>query len=166
MASTWLIYQRIIFLVGPGMACQMIKMTAFYAWQSDTAPKFNRELIDKALRDAAKRLSEDSSLAVEIMTDSDTQGVPGTPPITETVLKKIDGSEIFVPDVTFVGRTEAGKLLPNPNVMMEFGYALRAKTHAAIMPIMNTSFGPPRKVAVRHGPSPPPNSVPCRTYGE
>jgi hypothetical protein len=121
----------------------MRKIIAFYAWQSDTSRKFNRDLIDIALKDAAKRITEDPSLAVEVQIDSDTQGVPGTPPITETILKKIVDSDLFVPDVTFVARTENGKLVPNPNVMTEFGYALHAKSHSGMMPVMNTAFGSP-----------------------
>jgi hypothetical protein len=30
--------------------------------------------------------------------------------------------------------------------MAEFGYALHAKTHAALMPVMNTAFGPPEQL--------------------
>jgi hypothetical protein len=80
--------------------------------------------------------------ASQVQIDSDTKGVPGTPPITETILKKIEGCDLFVPDLTFVARTANGKYVPNPNVMAEFGYALHAKTYAALMPIMNTAFGP------------------------
>src|SRR6266550_5322699 len=121
----------------------MRKISAFYAWQSDTPSKINREFISVALNEAAQRITNDSLFDVELSVDSDTQGVPGTPPITDTILKKIETSEIFIPDVTFVARTGDGKHIPNPNVMAEFGYALRAKTHSAIIAVMNTAFGPP-----------------------
>jgi hypothetical protein len=29
---------------------------------------------------------------------------------------------------------------------MEYGYALRAKTYTAMMPVMNTAFGPPEEL--------------------
>jgi len=121
----------------------MKKITAFYAWQSDTPRNVNRDFTDIALKDAAHRITDDPSLPVAIHIDSDTEGVPGTPPATETILKKIQDCDLFIPDVTFVARTEAGKYVPNPNVMAEFGYALLAKTHSAIITIMNTAFGPP-----------------------
>jgi hypothetical protein len=124
----------------------MRKITAFYAWQSDTPQQFNRHLIRTALEEAAQRISADSSLNVEILIDSDTEGVLGQPPVTVTILAKIDSCDIFVPDLTFVACTDGGKLIPNPNVMTEYGYALRAKTHAAMMPVMNTAFGPPEKL--------------------
>ncbi|MFZ5675694.1 MAG: hypothetical protein ACOZAM_22275 [Pseudomonadota bacterium] len=100
------------------------KITAFYAWQSDRPSKVGRHFIRKALDDAAKRLSEDPALEVEVVIDPDTEGVVGTPPVTETILQKIRAADIFVPDLTFVAKTDAGKLLPNPNVMAEYGYAL------------------------------------------
>jgi hypothetical protein len=54
--------------------------------------------------------------------------------------------DVFAPDVTFVARTAARKFLPNPNVMAEYGYALGQKKHGAMMPVMNTVFGPPDKL--------------------
>lgn len=123
----------------------MRKITAFYAWQSDTPERFNRHLIRIALQDAAKRIT-DSMTDVELVVDYDTAGVPGQPPITETILRKIDACDIFIPDVSFVASMNGGKLVPNPNVMTEYGYALRAKTHAAMMPVMNTAFGPPSEL--------------------
>ena len=121
----------------------MTKITVFYAWQSDTPQRFNRYLIRMALELAARRISEDTALNVELRIDSDTQGVPGQPPVTETILKKIEACDIFAPDLTFVAQTDGGKFVPNANVMVEYGYALRAKTHAAMLPVMNTAHGPP-----------------------
>jgi hypothetical protein len=124
----------------------MRKITAFYAWQSDTPQEFNRNFIRIALEEAAQRISADSSLNVEILIDSDTEGVLGQPPVTMTILAKIESCDIFVPDLTFVAYTDGGKLIPNPNVLMEYGYALRAKTYTAMMSVMNTAFGPPEKL--------------------
>ncbi len=45
-----------------------------------------------------------------------------------------------------MAKTETGKLIPNPNVMIEYGYALRALTFEAMMPVMNTYFGPPEEL--------------------
>jgi hypothetical protein len=136
----------------------MRKIIAFYAWQSDTPERFNRHLIRIALRDATKRIT-DSMPDVELILDFDTAGVPGTPPISDTILKKIAGCDILIPDVSFVARTDAGKYVPNPNVMTEYGYALCAKTHAAMMPVMNTVFGPPQELPFDMGHLPPPHSI-------
>ncbi len=72
----------------------MRKMTVFYAWQSDTERKLNSDFIDIALREAARRITEDSSLDIEVQIDSDTQGVPGIPPVTDNILKKIASSDL------------------------------------------------------------------------
>ena len=127
---------------------EMVKriVTVFYAWQSDREQKGNRQFIRRALDDAAQRINNDSALGIEIKIDADTEGVLGTPPVTETILGKIRSSDIFVPDLTFVAATEAGKLIPNPNVMVEYGYALHALTFEAMMPVMNTHYGEPTEL--------------------
>ncbi len=38
----------------------------------------------------------------------------------------------------------SGRLLPNPNVLIEYGWALNVLTHARMVPVMNTAFGVPR----------------------
>jgi hypothetical protein len=121
-------------------------VTVFYAWQSDRNQRENRHLIRQALNTAAQKINSDSSLGIEIKIDADTEGVVGTPAVTETILNKIRASDIFVPDLTFVAKTVSGKLIPNPNVMAEYGYALRSLTYEAMMPVMNTHYGAPTEL--------------------
>jgi hypothetical protein len=118
----------------------------FYAWQSDTAQRHNRFLIRIALEEAARRISRDVTIRTKVRIDSDTEGVLGQPPITDTILRKIETCDVFAPDFTFVATTEGGKLVPNPNVMLEYGYALRARGYPVMMPVMNTAHGPPEKL--------------------
>jgi hypothetical protein len=101
--------------------------TIFYSWQSDISAKVNRNFIEDALVKAIKKLGQDIKIQEalrdeEIEIDKDTQGVPGIPPIVDTIFKKISNCGIFVPDLTFVGRTEDGRLLSNPNVLVEYGW--------------------------------------------
>jgi hypothetical protein len=49
--------------------------------------------------------------------------MPGSPDIVETILKKIENSDVFVCDITPVLFMENGKGFPNPNVLIELGYA-------------------------------------------
>ena len=51
---------------------------------------------------------------------------------------------LFVGDVSFVGTTPSGKLVPNPNVMTEFGYARSVLDNQQVVLVMNTAFGPER----------------------
>ena len=126
------------------MADRQIKV--FYAWQSDRDRKFHKDFIWKALNDAAERITNDKSSGVEVLIDADTQGITGTPPVSATILEKIDGSDVFISDLTFVAQTKEGKLIPNPNVMIEHGYALRALTFERLMPVMNIHYGPAEKL--------------------
>ncbi|MBW6424331.1 hypothetical protein KX729_23025 [Rhizobium sp. XQZ8] len=114
----------------------------FYSWQSDRERKVCGTFIRLALEAAIKMLSEDHGIEVHL--DSDTADVPGTPPVSETILGKIRDCEIFVGDVTFVATTQNGKQVPNPNVMIEFGYARGVLTDGQILSVMNTAFGSPK----------------------
>lgn len=119
----------------------MKEFVVFYAWQSDTAQRLNRHLIRVALNLAAKNISNDSAITAHVRIDADTEGVLGHVPVTETILKKIAACDAFVPDLTFVASTAAGKAVTNPNVMLEYGYALRAKSHSIMIPVMNAAYG-------------------------
>ncbi|MEK6744949.1 MAG: hypothetical protein AABZ15_15130 [Nitrospirota bacterium] len=123
-------------------------LTVFYSWQSDTPNSINRGFIEDALAKAIKQLAakieiQDAIRNEEIKLDKDTQGVPGIPPIVETIFNKIDKCAIFVPDLTFVGQSPEGRMLPNPNVLIEYGWALKSLSYSRIIPVMNTAFGEP-----------------------
>jgi hypothetical protein len=119
----------------------MKEFTVFYAWQSDTAQRLNRYLIRMALELAAKNISADEAMNVRVSIDADTEGVLGHVPVTDTILKKIAVCDAFVPDLTFVASTATGKLIPNANVMLEYGYTLHARTHSIMVPVMNAAYG-------------------------
>jgi hypothetical protein len=125
--------------------------TIFYSWQSDTPGALNRSFIERALRAAMKHIRSDATLEpavreTNLVLDKDTQGIPGSPPIAQTILAKIDKAAVFVADLTFVGRSlptldSIGRLFPNPNVMIEYGYALKRHGHDRIITVLNTAFG-------------------------
>ncbi|MGH1591799.1 hypothetical protein ACRBEV_29680 [Methylobacterium phyllosphaerae] len=121
--------------------------TIFYSWQTDTSTLVGRNLIERALQLALKRIEADTELdeAVrELEIDRDTKGVAGTPPIVDTIFKKIDAATVFLPDLTFVGKRLDGRPTPNPNVLIEYGWALNSLTHGRMVPVMNTAFGEPK----------------------
>jgi hypothetical protein len=124
-----------------------VPTTIFYSWQRDTPPTVGRNFIERALQQAVARIAEDTNIedAVrdEISVDRDTLGTPGFAPIVETIFRKIDNSAIFVPDLTFVGTRLDGRPSPNPNVLIEYGWAIKSIGYERVMPIMNTAFGEP-----------------------
>jgi hypothetical protein len=128
-----------------------MSLTIFYAWQSDRPPKVNRNFIESALTSATKKINQALSLEpaprpAEFSVDRDTKSVPGTPPIADTIFQKIEGCAVFVADVTFIGESDRERLVCNPNVLIEYGYA-RAHSlgTSCLVPVMNTAFGGPGK---------------------
>jgi hypothetical protein len=75
--------------------------------------------------------------------DRDTLGIAGSPPIVDEIFKKIDKAFAFVADVTFVGTRRDGRPTPNPNVLLEYGWALKSRGYYTIIPVMNTAYGEP-----------------------
>jgi hypothetical protein len=123
-----------------------MKNTVFLSWQADTSKKEGRNLIEKALELSFSRIAQDITIekAVrELQVDKDTKDVPGSPPIFETILKKIDRAAIFVPDFTIVGTRRDGRPMPNPNVLIEYGYALKSLGRSQIVGVMNVAHGGP-----------------------
>lgn len=93
----------------------------FYSWQSDRDPKTTRYFIREALDLAVRRLAREMDVEEVLRVDQDTQGVPGHPEIFRMICEKIDSCAIFVADLTYVGTTETGDRIPNPNVAIELG---------------------------------------------
>ena len=119
----------------------------FYAWQSDRPNNLNRGLIRRALDDAVRQIASDLDIndadRPDIQVDQDTQGVPGSPDIAQTILRKIDECDIFVADLTFIPSAEGDRETPNPNVLFEYGYALKGLSESRMVPIFNSAFGDP-----------------------
>jgi len=115
----------------------------FYSWQSDLPGKTNRNLILGALAKACKLTGAESE--VEPVVDRDTLNVPGSPNISETIFEKIDAADAFVADVSIVNptRSDDARPTPNPNVLVELGYAVRSLGHARIVLVVNAHYGKP-----------------------
>lgn len=99
----------------------------FYSWQSDIPD--TRKIINPCLKKAVGQLNKklDLGFTLELRIDSDTKGKTGSPSIIDTVLDKIDKCDIFIADVTIINSSSSGsKPTPNPNVMFELGYAVKA----------------------------------------
>jgi hypothetical protein len=125
----------------------------FYSWQSDRGQ--NRNFVRSALRAAIKELRQDLALDEaqrDITLDQDTQGLPGSPAIADAILTKIRSADVFVGDLTFIdgdAGTDAPdktRRTPNPNVMLEYGYALHALGDAKIIGVFNEAYGSPQQL--------------------
>jgi hypothetical protein len=123
------------------------EFTVFYAWQSDSPSRDNRNFIESAIEAALKSIQKAGNIQSSPRLDKDTKGVPGIPDIANTIMEKIHASDLIVADVSFIGKAGEGKeddkLIPNPNVMIELGYALSELGWERIIIVLNTSTGAP-----------------------
>ena len=134
-----------------------MKCIVFYSWQSDRPNSTNRGFIQRALESAAKAIRDDETILVEPVVDRDTAGVPGSPDIGSTIFEKIEKAQVFICDLTLIN-TEAAFILiedkvvrinedkvprptPNPNVLLELGYALKTLGPSRILMVINTAYG-------------------------
>lgn len=118
-----------------------MRRIVFYSWQSDLPNATNRGLIESALEIAARAISGDSEIDVEPVIDRDTEGVAGSPDIASTIFAKIDAADIVVADVSIISSDGTGRPTPNPNVMIEVGYALRSLKFERVILVFNAAFG-------------------------
>lgn len=95
--------------------------TIFYSWQNDLDSKTHRYFIEKCLKRALSNLEKDGAIYMNY--DRDTKGINGSPDITTTIFDKIDKSVLFVCDISIINSNAKGRKTPNPNVLVELGYA-------------------------------------------
>lgn len=106
----------------------MEQYKVFFSWQSDI--KGNKRIIKESLKAACQLVSE--KFDCEIVIDEATRDVPGMPKIEDTVLEKIDNCDVFVCDITPVSALDE-KHMPNSNVIIELGYAIKSKGYSQIV---------------------------------
>ncbi len=127
----------------------MADFTVFYSWQSDLPRKLTRDIVHGAASRAMERLNFDASVEDAPRLDHDTQGVAGAPEIAGTILRKIEQCGVFLADLTFVATTtpadvnKVAKRIPNPNVLLELGYAAAKIGWERIVLVMNSAYGDP-----------------------
>lgn len=117
--------------------------TVFWSWQSDYDENGCRYFVRDALKEAIKQTADAMKLepADRPSLDHDTKGAKGMVDIKSIILSKIERCSLFVADLTPIGKTEAGKWIPNPNVMIELGWAMHAPGVEHVIPILNLAPG-------------------------
>lgn len=115
----------------------------FYSWQSDSPNATNRGFIQAALERAAANITKDDTVAVEPVVDRDTQGLTGAPAIDQTIFEKIANSHAFVADISIINVGAPGRPTPNPNVLLELGFAACCLGWDRIVLVFNLESGDP-----------------------
>lgn len=122
------------------MTDSMEKVSLFFSWQSDR--KDIRKAIFTELKNVKEQLAQDG---IELIVDQDTRGRKGTEKIDVALLKKIRDCDIFLADMSPVTTmiqeidedVRRTKLIPNPNVMFEYGYATGFKGIDYVLSVAN-----------------------------
>ncbi len=107
------------------------------------------------MKTAAKKVQSD--LAVKVKVDHDTKREPGSPGIVDTIFRKIEISQIFVCDITIVNKVQSRfwsflfekrkvRNTPNPNVLIELGYAIRVLGWERIICINHSGYSSPEEL--------------------
>lgn len=123
------------------------QITIFYSWQSDLPGNETRNIIQDGIKDAVRLLRD----TVGIEADRDTKGEYGSPDIANTIFSKIDECDIFIADVSAVCKYDVTdkdgnvktKYMPNPNVMLELGYATHVVGWENVICVLNADYGAP-----------------------
>jgi hypothetical protein len=112
------------------------RLKVFWSWQDDLDPARHRHFIKTCLEEAVAQVGQELGLedANRPELDHDTKNERGMVDIVATILRKIAESAVFVADVTPIGRSAGGKAVPNPNVLIELGWALREPGYSASSP--------------------------------
>lgn len=112
----------------------------FYSWQSDLPNNENRGFIESCVKAALKEIN-DFYIAYEAVLDRDTKNASGTPDIAESIFNKIDQTNIFIADISLIGELPSGKKTPNPNVLIELGYAANKIGWENVLCVFNERYG-------------------------
>lgn len=118
------------------------KMKIFYSWQSDLPNSTNRNLIQSSIDKTVKVFNN----IIKIEADRDTKNQLGSPDITESIFEKIDECDLFIADITIINKSKCNILrdkkraTPNPNVLIELGYAVKTVGWERIICIYNSDY--------------------------
>ena len=115
--------------------------TVFFSWQSDLPPELTTRVIRKAI-EYAKRKIESKNQSVRLNLEEATRNNPGSPDIPKTIFDKILSSDIFICDITTINNNKNIKRkTPNPNVLIELGFASAILGWERIIMIFNKKYG-------------------------
>jgi hypothetical protein len=117
------------------------KHTVFYSWQSDLPKETNLVALRQALREAASQV-ENEIEDTRIDIDEATRDAPGSPNIPQMIFNKIGTCDIFVCDLTTINSaTGDQRKVPNPNVLIELGFAIATVGWDRIILLFNKVYG-------------------------
>lgn len=118
-----------------------MELKIFYSWQSDLPKNQNLNFIETSIKDALKKLRQQKPISLDIKLDKATRNLAGSPDIAESIFGKIGNSNIFIADISIINKDYELRKTPNPNVLVELGYAARSLGWEKIICVYNKDFG-------------------------
>lgn len=110
-----------------------MKVSIFYSWQSDSPSRTNRYFIENTIKSAIVNINKDNRVISYL--DRDTKELMGSPNICDSVFNKINHSRFFICDISLISGN------PNPNVLIELGYAIKVLGWNKIICLFNSLSG-------------------------
>ncbi len=114
-------------------------MKVFYSWQSDLDKESNHFFLRDRLKEVIKEIN--GNLLLPVRLDHDTKDESGSPEIKQTIFNKIDSTDIFISDVSIINQKTNHRKSPNPNVLIELGYAIPKIGWSQIILLYNEFYG-------------------------
>lgn len=139
-----------------------MKIKIFYSWQTTTNTKYNKNFISDCIEGALKKIKQEPDFKrIEFEVTDAVRSESGQVAIADTIIEKIiSNSDIFIADLTIVNYDfpdsipndykeilrKSLKPTPNPNVMIEYGAALKSLGKNFIISILNNYYsGSPKE---------------------
>ena len=117
--------------------------TVFFSWQSDVPEK--SDFLRSFIKTSIKNLETPHN--VNVLYDEASRSVVGSQKVEEVILEKIRACDVFIADITPITRIETKegekkriKLLPNPNVAFELGYAMHCLPMEQVLIVLPTGI--------------------------
>ncbi|GEM_PF-2860264 len=111
----------------------------FFSWQSDVPE--NSDILRSFIKTSTKKF--ETTQNVDVLYDEASRSVVGSQKVDEVILEKIKACDVFIADITPITRIETEengkkkvKLLPNPNVAFELGYAMHCLSMEQILIVL------------------------------
>ncbi len=119
----------------------------FFSWQADLPSNQTKAFIEDCIATAKISLSD----SIELIPDEATRNRFGSPDIMDSIYEKIAECDLFIADVSIVGEytplknkdedDSEIKYFPNPNVLLELGYASGTISWDRCICLANTKYG-------------------------
>lgn len=117
-----------------------MNQTIFYSWQSDLPYDINQKAIGGAIKAAILSIEDESTH--KLVYDEATRDEAGSFDIPSKILDKINSCDIFICDITTINSNDTvTRKCPNPNVLIELGFAIANIGWNRIIMVFNKQYG-------------------------